>query len=186
MRRYVIYLMLLLMLVAQRVQAQTDIDTLRRRAVELPKPPVELRIQDDKPWLEFDDSMPSVFGRDEKAPAAKGTRYTLHPYNTTTPYDWDPIYQRKIAINSDTWRGPYWRMLHVSDIKGMTINGNIKLTNDDDKLIRFENGKLVGDYATLLTQYFTREFWRFRHHKNQEETQQALDDYNKVQGISAK
>lgn len=186
MKRCGLYLTFLLLLVVQQVQGQTDIDTLRLRTIELPKAPVELRMQDDKSWLEFDESMPSVFGRGEKAPATNSTRYTLHPYNTTTPYDWDPVYQRKIAINSDTWRGPYWRMLGVSNIKGMTIHGNIKLDKGDDKLIRFENGKLVGDYATLLTQYFTREFWRFRHHKNQKETQEVLEDYNKVQGLSTK
>ena len=186
MKRCGLYLTFLLLLVVQQVQGQTDIDTLRLRTIELPKAPVELRMQDDKSWLEFDESMPSVFGRGEKAPATNSTRYTLHPYNTTTPYDWDPVNQRKIAINSDTWRGPYWRMLGVSNIKGMTIHGNIKHDKGDDKLIRFENGKLVGDYATLLTQYFTREFWRFRHHKNQKETQEVLEDYNKVQGLSAK
>ncbi len=185
MKHLGLFLVFLLLLMVQQVQAQSDIDTLRLRSKEVPTPPVELRMQNDKPWLEFDDSMPSVFGRGEKAPTTNSTRYTLHPYNTTTPYDWDPIYQRKIAIHADTWRGQYWRMLGTSDVKGMTISGRIKL-EEKEPLLRFENGKLVGDYATLLTQYFTREFWRFRHHKNQKETQQVLDEYNKVQGLSEK
>ena len=77
-------------------------------------------------------------------------------------------------------------MLGVSDVKGMTNSGHIKLEKDDDKLIRFENGKLVGDYATLLTQYFTREFWRFQHKRNQKKTKEVLEQYDKVEGMPEK
>ena len=106
-------------------------------------------------------------------------RYTLHPYTPWTPYDWDPVYKKKIAVGKDTWRGPYWKMLHVSDIKGMTNTGHIKLEKKES-LVRFENGMLVGDYATLLTQYFTREFWRFRAKKNRKDTKEALEEMGRT------
>ena len=77
-------------------------------------------------------------------------------------------------------------MLGVSDVKGMTNSGHIKLEQEDDKLVRFENGKLVGDYATLLTQYFTREFWRFQHERNQKKTKEVLQEYDKVEGMPEK
>ena len=193
MRRFGIFLTFLLLLVAQQVQGQ-GIDTLRVQSREVPDalpkarealtaPNIQLRMQVDKPWLEANDSMPSIFGKHEAAPASKQARYTLHPYNTTTPYDWDPVYNRKIAIHADTWRGTYWRMLGVSDVKGMTNSGHIKLPTDDEPLIRFENGMLVGDYATLLTQYFTREFWRFQHKRNQKKTKEVLQQYDKVESM---
>jgi len=195
MKIYTLFIILLLFPLL--IQAQTKTDTLRSKTTDLPSiqpiqqvqnqgQEVQLRMQEDKPWLDFDDSMPSVFRDEEAAPKTAKNIYTLHPYNTTTPFDWDPIYHRKIAINADTWRGAYWKMLGVSDIKGMTTDGHIKLEKDDDKLVRFENGMLVGDYATLLTQYFTREFWRFRHKKNQKETKEVLREYNKVEGLTPK
>ncbi len=179
-------LVILFLFIPLLLNAQVEIksDTLRKNVTNTP--PIQLRMQNYKPWLDANDSMPSVFGKNETAPASKEARYTLHPYNTTTPYDWDPIYKRKIAIHSDTWRGAYWKMLGVSDVKGMTNSGHIKLEKDDDKLIRFENGKLVGDYATLLTQYFTREFWRFQHKRNQKKTKEVLQQYDKVEGMPEK
>ena len=186
----IVCLFIPLLLFAQDIKT----DTLHRELpVTLPKVPepvrqqeIELRMVDDKPWLSTNDSMPSVFGKDEMPPASKHQRYTLHPYNTTTPYDWDPVYQRKIAIHSDTWRGAYWKMLRTSDVKGMTTSGSIKRQEENEPLIRFENGKLVGDYATLLTQYFTREFWRFQHKRNQKKTKEVLQQYDKVEGMPEK
>jgi hypothetical protein len=77
-------------------------------------------------------------------------------------------------------------MLHTSDVKGMTTSGSIKRQEENEPLIRFENGKLVGDYATLLTQYFTREFWRFQHKRNQKKTKEVLQQYDKVEGMPEK
>ena len=186
----IVFLFIPLLLAAQEIKT----DTLRRDLpIALPTVPepsmqqeLELRMAEDKPWLSTNDSMPSVFSKGEVLPASNERRYTLHPYNTTTPYNWDPVYQRPIAIHSDTWRGAYWRMLRTSDVKGMTTSGSIKRQEENEPLVRFENGKLVGDYATLLTQYFTREFWRFQHKRNQKKTKEVLQEYDKVEGMPSK
>lgn len=157
-----------------QAQVEQKGDTLQKKMVQ--PPPIQLRMDDSKPWIGFDESMPQVFGEKEAKPQQ---RYTLHPYTPWTPYDWDPVYKKKIAVGKDTWRGPYWKMLHVSDIKGMTNTGHIKLEKKES-LVRFENGMLVGDYATLLTQYFTREFWRFRAKKNRKDTKEALEEMGRT------
>lgn len=51
---------------------------------------------EEKPWLEFNTTLPAN-------PVAKtgNPRLTLHPYTPTTPYDWDPVLQRPIFIDRD-------------------------------------------------------------------------------------
>lgn len=145
--------------------------------VKTPVGVAQPRISTDKPWMEADESMPSVFGSDEQAAEKKSVRYTLHPYTPTTPFDWDPVYQRKIAINKDTWRGRFWQAARSSDVAHMGISGFVRYPAADPDKVHFEHGVLVGDYATLLTQYFTAEFWRFRDKKNRKVTLELLKGY---------
>ena len=36
---------------------------------------------------------------------------SLHPYKANTPYDWDPVYQKKITVNKNTWRSsPFYEL----------------------------------------------------------------------------
>jgi len=168
------------------------VDTLKREIkVELPQSQgqvsteaIQPRMSEDKPWLQADDSMPSIFKKGD-TPVKKSNHYTLHPYNTTTPFNWDPVYKRSIAINKDTWRGRFWQAARSSDVANMGISGFVRYPASDRDKIHFENGVLVGDYATLLTQYFTSEFWRFRAKKNQKTTLQLLKDYNSVETVSS-
>ena len=38
---------------------------------------------------------------------------TLMPYKANTRYNWDPIYQKKIKIDKNTWRGdPFYEIRH--------------------------------------------------------------------------
>ena len=53
---------------------------------------------DDKPWMEFDETLPGVPSEKEKK-----ARMTLYPYSPTTPYNWDPIRQCKIDIDKPRW-----------------------------------------------------------------------------------
>ena len=54
----------------------------------------------DKSWMDFDNSLPVM----PKAPEKKVV-LTLRPYTANTKYNWDPIYQKKIRVDADTWRG---------------------------------------------------------------------------------
>lgn len=53
---------------------------------------------EEKLWLDVDISLPKVF------PEKVIPVLTLRPYNNTTKYNYDPIYQKKILVTKDTWK----------------------------------------------------------------------------------
>lgn len=61
---------------------------------------------ESKPWLEVDETLPAIQGiRPRKV------KLTLFPYTANTPYNWDPIRQRKIDIDKNTWRNdPFYEL----------------------------------------------------------------------------
>lgn len=63
------------------------------KAIGVPMQPKE------KNWLLPDESLPSAFADKKKIVL------TLQPYTANTRFDWDPIYQKKIKVGKDTWRG---------------------------------------------------------------------------------
>ena len=62
----------------------------------------------DKSWMDFDNSLPVM----PKAPEKKVV-LTLRPYTANTKYNWDPIYQKKIKVDKDTWRGDEFYALKI-------------------------------------------------------------------------
>lgn len=65
----------------------------------------------NKSWMDFNNSMPIM----PKTPEKKIV-LTLHPYTANTKYNWDPVYQKKIKINKDTWRGDEFYALKILKI----------------------------------------------------------------------
>ena len=64
------------------------------------------RMSEEKNWLLPDESLP------EALPKPK-LRLTLRPYTANTRYNWDPVYQKKIKVDKDTWRGdPFYELRH--------------------------------------------------------------------------
>ncbi|MEG1563640.1 MAG: DUF4858 domain-containing protein [Bacteroides sp.] len=57
------------------------------------------RLSTEKNWMLPDESLPAVL------PDVKKVILTLHPYTASTRFDWDPVYQKKIKVSKDTWRG---------------------------------------------------------------------------------
>lgn len=58
----------------------------------------------EKEWMLPDESLP------EALPKPKVV-LSLMPYKANTRFNWDPVYQKKIRINKDTWRGePYYAL----------------------------------------------------------------------------
>ena len=57
------------------------------------------KASEEKPWLEFDETLPHTPSEKEKK-----SRLVLRPYTGYTPYNWDPIRQCKIDIDKPTWR----------------------------------------------------------------------------------
>ena len=63
----------------------------------------------EKNWMLPDESLPSALPN--TLPLEKRQMLSLHPYKANTPYDWDPVYQKKIQVGKDTWRGdPFYRI----------------------------------------------------------------------------
>ena len=59
-----------------------------------------------KTWLDFNTALPVMPRMPEKKVVL-----TLRPYTANTKYNWDPIYQKKITVNKNTWRGdPFYEL----------------------------------------------------------------------------
>lgn len=59
-------------------------------------------IYSDKNWLAPDETLP--ISLPDEIPLDKRKLLTLRPYNGSTPYNWNPIQQKKIRVTKDTWR----------------------------------------------------------------------------------
>ena len=65
------------------------------------------RMSEEKRWMLPDESLP------EALPKPKVV-LTLMPYKANTRYNWDPVYQKKIRVNKNTWRGnPFYELTRL-------------------------------------------------------------------------
>lgn len=110
----------------------------------------------DKPWLDFDATLPRL--EQEHKPKV---RLTLRPYTPTTRYDYDPVFQRKIKVDADTWRS------HT------LASFQLKLMQ------RVAREPAASPSGIDLMTPFTKDFWRFRARKARERTLQVLKEYDK-------
>lgn len=81
------------------------------KELELPALPGSPKAADEKPWLQFDNSLPQL-PRVHK----KKVKLTLYPYTPNTPYNWDPIKGERIKVDENTWRGDSFyklKSLHI-------------------------------------------------------------------------
>ena len=66
------------------------------------------RMSEEKNWMLPDESLP------EALPKPKVV-LSLMPYKTNTRFNWDPVYQKKIRVDKNTWRGdPFYELLTSS------------------------------------------------------------------------
>ena len=85
-------------------EVELNPDVLREMGIDTPWGTPEA--EEDKPWLDFDVSMPAL----PRTPKKKVV-LTLHPYTANTKYNWDPVYQKKIKVDKNTWRGnPFYEL----------------------------------------------------------------------------
>lgn len=62
------------------------------------------RMSMEKKWMLPDESLPKALPKPKVV-------LTLMPYKANTRFNWDPVYQKKVRINKDTWRGdPYYAL----------------------------------------------------------------------------
>lgn len=119
----------------------------RNHSLSAPKPML------NKPWMDFDTSLPVV----PQAPAKKVV-LTLRPYTAHTKYNWDPVYQKKITVDKDTWRRNHSLSftLHASTLSGVGAAAPSGLD---------------------FMKFFTREFWDVKGRKRRARTLEALKAY---------
>lgn len=72
------------------------------------------KVAEEKPWLEIDETLPAVDGIHPRK-----IKLTLFPYTANTPYNWDPVRQRKIDVDENTWRGDSFY-----ELKTLTVYSN--------------------------------------------------------------
>ena len=151
MRRFS-FLVLALCLAAAAAHAQQwtpedslALDRLLRQPgeIELSLDPLSPQGESDKPWLDFDPSLPSAAPKT----VPKGF-FTLKPYKANTPYNWDPVYQRWINIDKQTFEVP-----KLKANLGQTPTGM--------------------DFMAI----FTKDFWQVRKRRIRRRTLEVLNQY---------
>ena len=146
----------------------------------------------DKSWMDFDNSLPVM----PKAPEKKVV-LTLRPYTANTKYNWDPIYQKKIKVDKDTWRGDEFYALkilmiptnwakHPFDAGPRETVEQIEATGLRYRVTERANNMAVGGWQgasgggisglDLMTP-FTRGFWNFKGRKRRARTLEVLKAY---------
>lgn len=56
------------------------------------------RVSGEKNWMLPDETLPQALPKPKVV-------LSLMPYKANTAYNWDPVYQKKIRVDKDTWRG---------------------------------------------------------------------------------
>lgn len=147
----------------------------------------------NKSWLDFDDTLPASLPGEPK----KTIKLSLRPYSANTKYNWDPIYQKKIEIKKDTWRGEPFRELTIrfnytnwaktpSDPGVRETVEQIEATGLRYRATERANNMAVGSWQGAggvgiggldLMLPFTREFWNFKGRKRRARTLEVLRTY---------
>lgn len=147
----------------------------------------------DKPWLDFDTTLPASLPGEPK----KTIKLSLRPYTANTKYNWDPVYQKKIKIDENTWRGdPYYKLkqlrIYTNWAKRPLDAGpresveQIEATGLRYRVTERANNMAVGgwqgtggggSFSGDFMAPFTREFWNFKGRKRRARTLEVLKAY---------
>lgn len=146
----------------------------------------------ERQWLDFNTTLPEIPNTPKKK-----VILTLRPYTANTKYNWDPVYQKKIKINKNTWRGdPFYelKMLRIySDWAKIPLEKGIRKSIDEIEAtgLRYRvteraNNMAVGSWqgasggsgfsGDFMTP-FTKEFWNVKGRKRRARTLEVLRAY---------
>lgn len=146
----------------------------------------------ERQWLDFNTTLPEIPNTPKKK-----VILTLRPYTANTKYNWDPVYQKKIKIDKNTWRGdPFYelKMLRVySDWAKTPLEKGIRKSIDEIEAtgLRYRvteraNNMAVGSWqgasggsgfsGDFMTP-FTKEFWNVKGCKRRARTLEVLRAY---------
>lgn len=154
-------------------------------------------ISESKSALDFDVSLPKVF------PDRNKLKLTLRPYTAQTKFNYDPIYQKKIRVDADTWKtadnGVRMKLIStpsnwaktiadpgirgsLEEIEATGIRYNPLAERANNMAVgtwRNADGSSVGG-ATLSGDFmapFTKEFWDKKGRKRRARTLEVLQNY---------
>lgn len=156
-------------------------------------------VSEDKPWMRIDETLPEVRKK-------KKVVLTLHPYKANTKYNWDPVYQRKINIDADTWKMNTTDLMPTNWAKSIVDKGirrsveEIRASGLHQNILgERANGMMVRSYTTTqpvrkvgnkgatltgngvggldLMTVFTKDFWDKKGRKARERTLEVLKAY---------
>ncbi len=146
----------------------------------------------ERQWLDFNTTLPEIPNTPKKK-----VILTLRPYTANTKYNWDPVYQKKIKINKNTWRGDSFyelKMLRIySDWAKTPLEKGIRKSIDEIEAtgLRYRvteraNNMAVGSWqgasggsgfsGDFMTP-FTKEFWNVKGRKRRARTLEVLRAY---------
>ena len=146
----------------------------------------------ERQWLDFNTTLPEIPNTPKKK-----VILTLRPYTANTKYNWDPVYQKKIKIDKNTWRGdPFYelKMLRVySDWAKTPLEKGIRKSIDEIEAtgLRYRvteraNNMAVGSWqgasggsgfsGDFMTP-FTKELWNVKGRKRRARTLEVLRAY---------
>lgn len=157
------------------------------------------RVSADKPWMHIDETLPEVRKK-------KKIVLTLHPYKASTKYNWDPVYQRKIDIDADTWKMNTTDLMPTNWAKSIVDKGirrsveEIRASGLHQNILgERANGMMVRSYTTTqpvrkvsnkgatltgngvggldLMTVFTKDFWDKKGRKARARTLEVLKAY---------
>ena len=125
------------------------------------------RMSEEKRWMLPDESLP------EALPKPKVV-LSLMPYKANTRYNWDPVYQKKIRVNKNTWRGDSFYELcrqrfYTNRTRSRKAN-EIRIGED----VSVCGGTISG---LDLMAAFTKEFWNKTGRDNRIRTLEVLKTY---------
>lgn len=110
------------------------------------------RMSSEKSWMLPDESLPQVLPKPKVV-------LTLMPYTANTRFNWDPVYQKKIRVDKNTWRGdPFYELRHQRSYSNWAHNpmdGGVRKSLDEIRAsgVRFHqlqeraNGMLVNSMS---------------------------------------
>ena len=145
----------------------------------------------NKSWLEFDSSLPVMPQMPEKKVVL-----TLRPYTANTKYNWDPVYQKKITVNKNTWRSsPFYELTKLKiytnwakrplDAGPRESVEQIEATGLRYMVTERANNMAVGSWRGIggggisgdFMAPFTKDFWNIKGRKHRARTLEVLKTY---------
>jgi hypothetical protein len=121
---------------------------------------------------------------------------TLRPYTANTKYNWDPVYQKKITVNKNTWRSsPFYELTKLKiytnwakrplDAGPRESVEQIEATGLRYMVTERANNMAVGGWRGVggggisgdFMAPFTKDFWNIKGRKRRARTLEVLKTY---------